>query len=181
MLWLALAFAALNCFRGRGIVPGDRWIACLGMGLAAGLYAWSWQIGLAVAVGTFIWALPKWGAYFSAITGRISDAKGIGWVDAIVDAVFPLPRRSPGWATWQIRARGMLGMTLRSLYTLPLFVALAALTGNPHALLGSVVCLLQGPCYWLVGCFGERKWSVAAAEILFGAVLGFSVALAVVV
>jgi hypothetical protein len=146
---LALAFALLNCFRGRGWVPGDRIIACLGMGVCAGLYAGQWHIGITVALGTYLWALPAWGKHFVAITG----------------------------ATARERLRGLLGMSLRGLYLYPLFVALAWLT-TPWALPIGLGCLLQGPCYFAMRHTPDwQEWAVARAELLFGAVIGGMVSL----
>lgn len=138
------AFALLNCLRGRGWVRGDRWLACLGFGIVSWLYSDALHLGIVVAAGTYLWALPSWGEHFTAITGETLNA----------------------------RLRGTLGMSLRGLYLYPLFAALALLT-TPWALLFGLGCLLQGPCYFVTRHTPNwQEWAVARAELLFGAVMG---------
>lgn len=61
-------------------------------------------------------------------------------------------------------------MGLRGMYLYPMFIGLACLLG-PEWLLIGLLCALQGVIYWLVGLFGERKYSVASSEFLFGLML----------
>lgn len=149
-LSLILAFALLNCFRGRGWVRGDRILACAGMGLAAGLYAASVAAGLLVALGTYYWALESWGRGFVAITGE----------------------------SLRERLRAMWWMSLRGLHIGPLFISLAAFFAEPSAMLLGLIGLLQGPCYFVMRYTPNwQSWAVARAELLFGAVIGAALAL----
>ena len=178
---LALSFACLNVFRGRAkdfhVPTGGRIIACTLMGIVAAFASANVVIGLAVALGTFLWALNGWGKYFAAIHGRPSPANKVEvrWIDWTVDHLLPRKPRNPGWHVHYYKARGTLGMALRGLHLYPLFIALAWLQSDTLPLFVGLFAVLQGPCYYLAGLPKEHKWSVAMAEAYFGVVIGMMI------
>ena len=178
---LALSFACLNCFRGRGIVPGGRIIACTLMGVLAGLAASSWPIAITIGLGTYLWALNAWGHGFTAIHGRPwpKDAVQVRWIYWTVDRLMPDKHRNPGWHVHYYKARGTLWMSLRGLHLYPLFVALAWLQADTLPLFIGIFAVLQGPCYYLAGIPKEHRWSVALAEAYYGAVIGMMIAIVI--
>lgn len=172
----------LNGFRGRGLVPGGRILACLGVGVAFGLLAWgddtsfgrSALLGGVTALGVYFWAVWPWGTGFMAVTGR--DARTGTTSPRLTRLTEALCGTPPAPTPVQARHFGLVFMALRGLYLYPLFAALACLV-TPWALPAGLGGALQGACYRLVGCFPESPRSVACAELLFGAVIGLLLAL----
>lgn len=173
-----LASSIINCLRGRGIFGGfTKYVTSPIQGAVTGLFA-AWLgfdtqhavvIGIATWIGVNIWAIPGWGAYFSAFTGENNMArKEVPWIDWIGDHLVP------GTSTAENRLRGTIQMSLRGLYIYPLFIFFG-LYLTPAAYFIGLLCLLQGPCYWVVGYIYYMPYApycVMVAELLFGAVIG---------
>lgn len=167
-----LSFAFLNLFRGRGWVPGDRILACAGFGLTAGAYFGFMPVGIAVAFGTFFWAV--WGWSFEEITGEHDPAKYHSWIRRAGIKAFPLDGSRD-----TNRVRGVLMKALRGLYLYPTFVALS-LFATPWSLLIGLGSLLQGPVYYLAGKLVREEKAVPLAEWLWGACMGGMIVLALI-
>lgn len=126
-------------------------------------------------VGLIFWFIWGWGKYFSAFHGRDNPSEQeVRWIDRLGYAVFPyqfspLNYVAPG--TGLNRKRGLLMMSLRGLYLLPLFAVLAGYC-DPHAWWVCFVVLLQGPIYALMRYLPERH-ATEIAELLQGALIGF--------
>lgn len=162
-----LTSAALNGARGRGVVPGGRILFAILMGVCAGSYSWNIPAGIVVASGMFLWALPGWGKYFSAFTGRDNPKEQeISWIDWIGYRIF----LSDGYEKTNLM-RGTLCMSLRGLYLYPMFIALAPFTSWLSLIVG-LGCLLQGPAYGLMRYLESEEYAVLYAELLMGAVIG---------
>lgn len=152
-----LLCALLHYTRGRGILPGGRWTMALLIGLAS---PFGWLESLLVAAGVYLWLVPGLGKYFGLIHGRYShDEREILWIDRLGEWLVP----------HNIRLRCLVQMSLRGLYLVPLFVALA-LAGYPGAWWIMPLSLLQGPVYWLFRRQGEN--AVGYAELGMGLLVG---------
>ena len=126
-------------------------------------------------IGLVFWFIWGWGKYFAAFHGRDNPSEQeVRWIDRLGYAVFPYQFSqwnfiAPGTAL--NRKRGLLMMTLRGLYLLPLFAVLAGYC-SPHAWWVCFAVLLQGPIYALMRYLPERN-AVEVAEVLQGMLIGF--------
>lgn len=122
---------------------------------------------LIVSAGIYLWCVFGWGRKFLAIHGRVSiylDEKPEGWEDRVADFImgrikkqsFPSYVRqfcttpSPALKCW-----GMYAMSLRGLYMLPMFIALALYQQNPFIAFLGLGMAFQGAIYRLAGLVPE--------------------------
>lgn len=170
--------AILNRFRGGGIIskniPARLWISGLILASFIGSYVLA-GYGVKLAIYAFFISLLGFaltditgtGVGFGAIHGRYDGVRKYSllnrWMYFIADKTGATGKC---WGFWY--------MTCRGLYGIPLLSGLAALL-NPILIPIGLLSLLQGGCYRLVGCFPENRFSVAIAEILYGAVLGIAI------
>jgi len=117
--------------------------------------------GIIVTAGLWIWDMLGWGKYFAAFNGRYNrKEKEFKPADIFADKI------SNGYLA------GIVGMSIRGLMILPLFMGLAYYFSNPLIVgIGVVVGLLQGPVYGLMRILPE-KYATTGAEPLMGALIG---------
>lgn len=186
MMWPAIPLLALllglaNHDRGRGTLPGGR-IACAvigggGIGLTAALMGFPLQHAAAIAgattLGFYNWLVWGWGLYFAAFTGTWKkDEEEIGWIDSVCMHFVPFVTESRHSSNY---LRGWLGMTLRGLYLIPMFLLFDPLHGfTPNAvwLLG-----LLGPLQGVIYAANRianiwQKEGTAYPELVMGALIG---------
>jgi hypothetical protein len=160
----------LHCLRGRGWLP--RWALFLLVALLAYAETMSLLLAAVTTAGIALWIVPGIGKFFSAITGTDNPLETeIRWIDRLGYRLFP---RDETPATNKLR--GTVCMSLRGLYLYPLFLAYAF--WNPWALLTGLLCLLQGPVYYLSGRLTPLH-AVALAELLVGTLFGLMITLTV--
>lgn len=170
--------AILNRFRGGGIIPvkisGRLWLAALNLAVLVGvciIIAYGLKTGLYAALiallGFALSDITGTGVGFGAIHGRYDGVRKYSalnrWMYAVADKTKATGRC---WGFWY--------MTCRGLYAVPLIAGLALLI-KPALTPICLLALLQGACYRLAGCFPENRFSVAIAELLYGAVLGTAI------
>ena len=110
-----------------------------------------------------------WGWTFSAIHGR-KDGK-MKFPPAYHLTVWLRGQHKRGDRIW-----GMIHNTFRSMTIIPVFLVLWWLESfNP---LWGLLCLSRGIIMYIIGSFGERKYSGEVFEFLYGCVQGLSLKLA---
>lgn len=137
---------------------------------------------LAVWLGTWLWAVFGWGAFYTFKRGKelenmvgrwAKQSRGLSeYLGAFSYTISSRFESLQIWAT--------IAMSLRGLLILPMYGALTYLTGNLYFLaIGVAVGLLQGVCYWSVGEIkgihetkDSRDKRVPYSEILTGVVQG---------
>lgn len=162
-------------FDARGL-NGARWWASAGMGLGYWLLSGNLLAGVAVSVGFMLWAIPGWGLYFAAATGRWDFTHTeIKWIDWIGLKLFPAVTGRRHKTNFK---RGTLCMGLRGgVYSLPLFAGLA-LTVHPLALAIWPLMFLQGFAYFAFNKLEPQGIDPTGhAEWLWGACMGGIIAL----
>lgn len=125
---LALLLGLANHDRGRGVLMGGRWMCAiiggLGIGFGALLLGFEPLRALATAfsttLGFYNWLVWGWGLYFAAFTWQWhSDETEVSWIDHVVLFLVPWKTDSVHWTNG---LRGALGMALRGLYLIPMFL-----------------------------------------------------------
>lgn len=178
---LAIVFGLANHDRGRGTLPGGRIACALYGGISTGLVgallglplAHAAGIAVAVSLGFFNWLVWGWGLYFSAFHGLWNkDEKEIGWIDYICLKLVPFVTSAKHKTNY---IRGWIGMTLRGLYLIPMFIVFdpfALFTPNAVWLLG-IFGLLQGTVY-AANRLSETMYSEGTAypELIMGLLIG---------
>lgn len=155
---------------------------------------YGWEVGLIVALGFLFHIVWHWGTGFLSIFGwersyeiRYKKAgKWVRWVPWLTDKLYtPKTKRrkgEDGYDTERIsvlRKYGVIWMTLRGLYIVPLFVALYILYNSPLVLLYGLLCAyLKGLCYYITPEIGLAKYGEMPGHVLFGIVLGAALWLA---
>lgn len=176
---LAILLGLANHARGRGTLIGGRWMcaACggIGIGLVAALIGFEPLRAAGIAVsntfGLYNWLMWGWGLYFAAFTGQWSHEKEIGWIDYICLRLVPFVTSDKHWTNY---VRGWLGMTLRGLYLIPMFMLFDPLGGkviDPVWWIG-IVGLLQGSVYSVNRLGNLARLGTAWPELLMGALIG---------
>jgi len=189
---LVPAFAAINRLRGFSFEkPKDKKeelynkLTSKGvMSVVAGGLGWAATsdpiVGVIVALGFLAWAVKGWGSYFMAFHGdpkshHSNEGHEIEWIDNLVDKWLGVPKTTEETLKW-----GTVAMSLRGLFILPMFIALAWYLANPLILLlGVVVGLLQGPVYRS----GRRVYLEGKIDVMevieprMGALIGAALAL----
>lgn len=172
MISLILAFALSNCIAGRieditGKLNNKRlYVAFLRVvvpALAAGSFASSWYVGLAVLIGSAFWF--PWGYSFSEING-VEDNKYPKWVREIGYAWFP-----PDLSSDSTRKRGILMKGIRGGYDILTFALLIPVGG--WGALHWFGTLLMGVIYWACGRIFPARFSGITAELAYGGWRGF--------
>lgn len=160
---LAIVYGLANHARGRGTLIGGR-VACAAYGgisfaLAALLVGFDPERAAIAAVsntlGFYNWLVWGWGLYFAAFTGQWKEGeKEIGWIDHFCLWVFPFVTADRHWTNY---ARGTLGMALRGLYLIPLFLLIDP--AGEHII----------SSYWWLALFGPLQGAIYAANRIAGA------------
>jgi hypothetical protein len=168
--------AILNHLGGQSTtIPFPRFTCrMLGQGAAFGLigYLSGLSSHLAIFVGIFgllgmiIWGAPSWGAGFMAVRTNMGDTRDYDsdfWLTSITDSAMGVGEYTR-LSRSEIRNWGMMYMTLRGGFMIPLFVWYAYLL-TPWALPIGLLCLLQGVAYRISN-------TVYDAEFIMGSLIG---------
>ena len=184
MIWpaiplLAIVFGLANHARGRGTLIGGRWACAAYGGVSIGLVAvllgfdvWrSLAISAATTLGFYNWLVWGWGLYFAAFTGKWPyGLKEIPWIDSV--CFWLIPWRT-GFAHWTNYVRGWIGMTLRGLYLIPMFILFDPLGGITPIWFFGIIGVLQGFIYSAARIGGVwRDTGTALPELLIGLLIG---------
>lgn len=156
----------LNRVRGAGQYP--KVITYVLLGVAVAVITGDYLMGLTTLLGTWLWAAPGWGRYFTAQTGWVTPLKEreIWGIDELADSGARLLVGNTYIDEKFARASGVIGMSLRGLiFSLPMFIGLTYLSGTGYY----IYMILQGPAYYLTK-------TIKDAELLTGAVLGLGIA-----
>lgn len=170
-LLLIPIFAIINYLRGSEIpFTSKAYMAAVG-GVATGLIAWDWIIGVIVFAGYWLWAVLGWGKYFIIWHGKESvyeQESEVALIDWIADCII-LPVKTSEYKLW-----GLIAMSLRGLLIAPLFIGLGIyLQSYFPALVGLGVGLSMGITYKAAELFGGyHKYTVGIAEFLYGLIIG---------
>ena len=126
--------------------------------------------GLAAFVGLYLGLVVGWGKGFATITGRyFIDERDFLPADLIGDYVFKKYGNT--------KLAGVAFMTVRSILFLPLFIVLAALTGDYYGyLFSSLFALSMGVVYYGAGRVIEEKYAVRLAEVVYFFIVGAALA-----
>lgn len=177
ILAFAAVWSAISYFRDLGRLPFNQHVtASILWGLTAGAaacllpYSWSFVIAIALVtgLGMFAWVVSGWGLYFGSFdwTWHFLETE-IKWIDAIGYWTVPFVTNDTHWTNG---LRGVICMSLRGLYILPLFFMLQMLPW------GIAIGLSQGIAY------GSMRWLAPAgkqtnyASVLYVFVIGIAVA-----
>jgi len=175
-----LLMGVLNVLRGSEVPFTNKLITSVLCGILTYMLAGSYVIGLVTWLGIWLWSVLGWGKYYSAFTGEYNyKEKEFILADKVTDYLY-LKR------IWSDYSVGMIGMAIRGLLILPLFVALSLIVGNSLVVLYGVLCgFLQGLCYAAPRPFygrikriidnGGKTWNfaISLAELLMGLNIGF--------
>ena len=172
---LAIIFAIARAAHGGGYVSRLLSILIMGVGFMLvhistyGLYN-AVIAGLIAYVGIYIGLVVGWGKGFASITGRYFDKeRDFMPADYVGHKVYV--------RTGDAKLAGVAFMTVRSILFLPLFIALAAFTGDYYGyLLSSLFVLSMGAVYYLAGRLVSESKSVRLAEVVYFAIIGASLA-----
>jgi hypothetical protein len=172
---LALVFATARAAHGGGYV--SRLLSILIMGLAFFLIRLS-EFGLNHAAiqaaiclaGLMAGLIVGWGKGFAAITGRYFDKeRDFMPADYVGHKVYV--------RTGDAKLAGIAFLTVRSMFFLPLFIALAAFTGDYYGyLLSSLFVFSMGIVYYGAGRLVSEDKAVRLAEIVYFAIIGAALA-----
>jgi len=195
MLLVVLIFGMLHAARGQSAFPFGKMIPRILWGAVSAYWAWfcgaDWMIAvvLGLSIGAFYWlgTMRAWGLYFAAFTGLWDTRyKGAQWITEIGLRCVPWVSETHYPSN---RLRGLLCMTLRATYLLPMVVLpiiilwLRAyhIDGDLHCVASAfALCplvLLMGPIYWAMQwCPRYELDGVRAAENLTGLLFGYIIA-----
>lgn len=164
-------------------LPGCRIIASLFWGLFSALQIQAATIGwfgidiLACGLLFLLWAMPGWGLYFAAFSGKWNPAETeIPIIDSI--GLYIVPFRTADVDVSNYR-RGALCMGLRGTLILPYYLYLG--WRIDHMLLSAGLGMAAAYCMGLSYCYGQhvanwfggRRDPVEAAEVLTGTAFAF--------
>lgn len=135
-------------------------------GIAAGIYSGDLWLGVIVACGYQLWAIPGWGDYWD---GSDRPNHEVGWIDDIFDDV------DEGWK------RDLYSMSVRGLLGLPTFLAISAFYAGDAWLAPfyGLLLALQGLIYHGCRLFLPTVDWVHKAELIMGALWCYAIAQAV--
>lgn len=175
-LFLALIFATARAAHGGGYV--SRLLSILIMALGFVLVHISTYglidalvAGLIAFAGLYLGLVVGWGKGFAAITGRydLSEKEAFP-ADYIANLVYI-------HSSDNAKLAGTVFMTARSIFFFPLFIALAAVTGDYYGyLLSSLFVLSMGVVYYGAGRVIEEKYAVRLAEVVYFFIVGAALA-----
>ena len=127
-------------------------------------------MGLIIILGVYIGIVIGWGEGFAAITKRyFKEERDLFYADNASDYVFK--------KTGNHRLAGAVFLTVRSAMLYPMFIALAAYTGDYYGfLLSGLFVLTMGVVYYAAGRVVEEAGAVRLAEVVYFAIIGGALA-----
>lgn len=155
---LALLFGLANHSRGRGMLPGGRVACAVACGIATGCVAslvgfplrHAATVAVVITLGTYNWLLWGWGLYFAAFTWRWTEGeKEVGWIDTVCLKLVPFRTADVHWTNG---LRGVIGMALRGIYLIPMFLLLIPF------------CPIMWKSIWWLGLLGSVQGVIYAAN-----------------
>jgi hypothetical protein len=157
-------FGLINRLRGSDVPLTNKVITSLVCGVIMGIYAENWVIFSIVSIGIYIWAVFGWGKYFAAFHGRYNvNEKEFYPADLVADKLYLKGKLNANDA-------GMVGMAIRALLALPMFIGLGIYL-NSYLPLYGLLMALQGVIYRDMKYLPEEK-AIPVAEVLTGCLLG---------
>jgi len=115
-------------------------------------------LALICSIGILLWLMRSWGKYFIAFQPRMNtynEPRGVKFIDKLVNKFYKVPTNRDELRNW-----GTIAMSLRgSLFTIPLFTALAWHFSNPYIILFFLPMLIQGVYYRFVNRLYDFKYS----------------------
>lgn len=122
-----------------------------------------WILAVICSIGILLWLMRTWGKYFIAYKPRMDEyrnRRGVEFIDKFVDKFYKIPTNKEELMKWGMFAMGLRG----SIFSIPLFVALAVYYKTWWISLFFIVMLLQG-LYYYQGFF---KYNFKYTEMMTG-------------
>lgn len=179
----------LHTLRGMGFknplvsAATSKYVTSMASGWAVFLLLQNWIAGVIVFFGILLYVVPSWGTQLIALDGTSTgyerrheeEPAYLEWITKIADALYVA--ESPS----QKRVYGALWASLRALFLLPLWLALAVCSQSITPLLGLAFIPFVGAIYWLCGFIPPRinvlnnQLSNVIASLAVGGVVGWLV------